>query len=280
FKLQIMIYHSYTFFCTPNQSEILIAILSENNFEGFQEEENSLTAYISSEEKIAEVLIQQVESFGIKFPSPEIIPDKNWNEEWESKITPIEIYDLVLVRTEFHPVEKKFPFEIIIQPKMSFGTGHHATTHMMIELMLENKNDFKDAAVFDFGAGTGILSIMAGQLGAKEILSIDNEDWAYENMIENFARNNSTHCIPQLANQPPATENKFDIILANINRNVILEFLPALKQTLKPLGIIFCSGFLPEDEIVIMQAAEKLNLKFSARKFRENWMVLVFKNTN
>lgn len=162
---------------------------------------------------------------------------------------------------------------------MSFGTGHHATTHMMIEFMLENKYDFKDATVFDFGAGTGILSIMAEQLGAKEILSIDNEEWAYENMIENFARNNSMHCTPQLANHPPETENKFDIILANINRNVILEFLPALKQTLKPLGIIFCSGFLPEDEIVIMQAAEKLNLKFIARKFRENWMALVFKNT-
>ncbi len=274
-----MIYHSYKFSCTISQSEILIALLSENNFEGFQEEENFLTAYISSDENISAELIQQIESFGIKFPSPEIIPDKNWNEEWESKITPIEINDLVLIRTEFHNVEKNFPYEIIIQPKMSFGTGHHATTHMMIELMLENKNDFKDATVFDFGAGTGILSIMAEQLGAKEILSIDNEDWAFENMIENYARNKSVKCIPVLSDKPPASENKFDIILANINRNVILEFLPALKQTLKPLGNIFCSGFLPEDEIVIMQAAEKLNLKFSNRKFRENWMALVFKNT-
>lgn len=271
---------SFKFKCTPEQSEILIAILSEKNFEGFQEEQNCLTAYISSSEKISEELIQQIEAFGINFPSPDIIPDKNWNEEWESKITPIEINDLVLIRTEFHRVEKKFPFEIIIQPKMSFGTGHHATTHMMIELMMEIKNDFKDASVFDFGAGTGILSIMAEQLGAKEILSIDNEEWAYENMIENFARNKSVKCIPELSDKPPATENKFDIILANINRNVILEFLPALKQTLKPLGIIFCSGFLPEDEIVIMQTAEKLNLKFSTRKFRENWMALVFKNTS
>lgn len=162
---------------------------------------------------------------------------------------------------------------------MSFGTGHHATTHMMIELMLENKNDFIDAAVFDFGAGTGILSIMAEQLGANKILSIDNEEWAYENMIENFARNKSVKCLPELSDKPPVIEKKFDIILANINRNVILEFLPVLKQTLKPLGIIFCSGFLPEDEIVIMQAAEKLNLKYSNRKFHENWMALVFKNT-
>ncbi len=271
---------SFRFLCSSEESEILIAILSENNFEGFQEEENSLTAYISSNENIPYELLQQVESFGIKFPSHEIVPDKNWNEEWESKITPIEINDGVLIRTEFHRVEKKFPYEIIIQPKMSFGTGHHGTTHMMIELMLENKNVFKDSTVFDFGARTGILSIMAEQLGAKEILSIDNEEWAYKNMLENFSRNNSTHCTPQLANQPPSTENKFDIILANINRNVISEFLPSLKQTLKPLGIIFCSGFLPEDEIVIMQEAEILNLKFSNRKFRENWMALLLKNTN
>ena len=112
-----MKFNSYNFLCTPSQSEILIAILSEYNFEGFQEEENNLIAYISSTEKISDELLQQVESFGIKFPSPEIIPDKNWNEEWESKISPIEINDTVLIRTEFHRVEKKFQFEIIIQPK-------------------------------------------------------------------------------------------------------------------------------------------------------------------
>ncbi len=272
-----MIFSSFKFSCTPEQSEILIAILSGNNFEGFLEDENYLTAYVPSEEKITDELMEQIKSLGINFPLPEIIPEKNWNEEWESKITPIEIDGQVLIRTEFHAVEKKFPYEIIIQPKMSFGTGHHATTHMMIELMLENKNDFINTTVFDFGAGTGILSIMAEQLGAKEILSIDNEEWAYKNMIENFARNNSNHCMPQLSNQPLMSENKFDIIIANINRNVILEFLSSLSHSLKPNGLLFCSGFLPEDEKVIKESAENITLNFIDRKLRNNWVALIFK---
>ncbi len=272
-----MNFFSFKFSCSPEQSDILIAVLSENGFEGFLEEENFLTAYSTSEKNITEALIQKLAQIGIAIPKPELVPDKNWNEEWESKITPIEINNEVLIRTTFHSVEKHFPIEIIIEPKMSFGTGHHATTHMMVELMLINRISFKGATVFDFGAGTGILSVMAEKLGSLEVQAMDHEHWAYENMLENFERNKTAKCIPILADQPVLESEKFDIILANINRNVILEFLPSLSNNLKPNGLLFCSGFLPEDEIAITQSAENLTLKFIDRKFQDNWMAMIFK---
>ena len=271
-----MKFHSYRFECNQNVSEILVALLSENNFSGFSEEENSLVAFISEDEKISEELISQIESLKIKFPSAEIIPDKNWNEEWESKISPIEIDDEVLVRTTFHKTEKKFPIEIIIQPKMSFGTGHHATTFMMIQLMLNYRNDFVGAKIFDFGAGTGILSIAAEKLGAKNILAIDNEEWAYENMIENFEMNKCANCIPQYFNQPPSSGNEFDIILANINRNVILEFLSPLQKLLKQEGKMFCSGFLPSDKEMIIEHAGNNSLSPVTSLEKDNWCAIVF----
>ena len=272
-----MNFFSFKFSCSPEQSDILIAVLSENGFEGFLEEENFLTAYSTSEKNITEALIQKLAQIGIAIPKPELVPDKNWNEEWESKITPIEINNEVLIRTTFHSVEKHFPIEIIIEPKMSFGTGHHATTHMMVELMLMNRISFKGATVFDFGAGTGILSVMAEKLGSLEVQAMDHEHWAYENMLENFERNKTAKCIPILADQPVLESEKFDIILANINRNVILEFLPSLSNNLKPNGLLFCSGFLPEDEIAITQPAENLTLKFIDKKFQDNWMSMIFK---
>lgn len=272
-----MNFSSFKFSCSTEQSDILIAVLSENGFEGFLEEENFLTAYSTSEKNISEALIQKLTQIGIAIPKPELVPDKNWNEEWESKITPIEINNEVLIRTTFHNVEKHFPIEIIIEPKMSFGTGHHATTHMMVELMLINRISFKGATVFDFGAGTGILSVMAEKLGSLEVQAMDHEHWAYENMLENFERNKTAKCIPILADQPVLESEKFDIILANINRNVILEFLPSLSNNLKPNGLLFCSGFLPEDEIAITQSAENLTLKFIDRKFQDNWMAMIFK---
>lgn len=243
------------------------------------EEENSLTAFISSEEKISDSLIQQLDLLEINFPEPRLIEEKNWNEEWEKNFEPIEVDDEVLVRAPFHRVEKKFLLEIIIEPKMSFGTGHHATTYMMIQFMLEHKNDFREAEVFDFGAGTGILSVLAGKLGAKNVLSIDHEEWAFENMKENFLKNNSIHCLPVLADCPPDEAERFDIILANINRNVIVEFFPLLQKLLKPNGKLFCSGFLPVDEVVITLHAEKINLKPVAHKTKDNWSAIVFQKS-
>ena len=255
---------------------MLIALLSENNFSGFIEEENSLVAFIPETEKIPRELINQIDALGIRFPTPEIIHEKNWNEEWESKISPIEIEHEVLVRTIFHNSEKNFPIEIIIQPKMSFGTGHHATTHMMIQLMLKYRSNFPTANVFDFGAGTGILSIMAEKLGAKKILAIDNEEWAYENMIENFEMNKCANCIPQYFNQPPSSGNEFDIILANINRNVILEFLSPLQKLLKQEGKMFCSGFLPSDKEMIIEHAGNNSLSPVTSLEKDNWCAIVF----
>ncbi|TSA51644.1 MAG: 50S ribosomal protein L11 methyltransferase [Sphingobacteriales bacterium] len=274
-----MNHQSYSFSCNQQQSDLLIALLSHNNFSGFLEEENSLTAFISADEKISDSLIQQLELLGINFPQPKLIAEKNWNEEWEKNFEPIEVEDEVLVRAAFHRVEKKFPFEIIIDPKMSFGTGHHATTYMMIQFMLEHKNDFHGSDVFDFGAGTGILSVMAEKLGAKNVLSIDHEEWAFENMKENFLKNNSVHCNALLADCPPDVSEKFDIILANINRNVIVEFFPSLQKLLKSSGKLFCSGFLPVDEVVITLQAEKINLKPVAHKTKDNWSAIVFQKS-
>ncbi len=269
----------YTLFEFRTQNEVeqswLISILSDFGFEGFEETNSSLKAYTISPEitdlKITEILYDNDLSH-ISFSSSGI-PDKNWNEEWEKNFSPVVIAELVGIRAPFHP-PLGTQFELIIEPKMSFGTGHHPTTALMAQLML--KKNFSSKNVLDFGSGTGVLAILAEKLKAKSIIALDNEEWAYNNCIENIARNNCVNIQCIKGNEQSMPLSKFDVILANINRHVILKNISSWKSLLSQNGILLVSGILLNDEKdIIGKAAENgFTLKNVLRN--EGWVAIAF----
>jgi len=185
------------------------------------------------------------------------------------------VNDYVAIRADFHKPITNTKFEIVITPKMSFGTGHHATTYMMIELM--KGIDLKGKSVLDFGTGTGILAILAAKSEAKNILAIDNDEWSIANAKENFVKNNCTKINLRRASDT-ASEMKFDVILANINKNVILENLVLLREQLNKGGQILLSGLLEDDKEEILSIATQLNLKLKKELIRSNWIALQLHN--
>ncbi|MEP7317942.1 MAG: 50S ribosomal protein L11 methyltransferase [Panacibacter sp.] len=259
---------------SAEQSEILIAQLSELGFEGFEESGNALDAFISeaafNEDETNEIVAAQNLTF-----SKNILEQKNWNEEWEKNFEPVTVDDFVTVRAEFHEPAKNVEHEIIITPKMSFGTGHHATTYLMLQQM--RQINFENKSVFDFGTGTGILSVLAEKLGAKTVFAVDNDDWSISNAAENIAGNNCRDIQLQLCDSP-VFEQQFDVILANINKNVILQFLATLIQGLAINGHLLVSGLLAEDENDILLAASGLGLKYSGTVVRDKWICIHFCN--
>ncbi|MES2431845.1 MAG: 50S ribosomal protein L11 methyltransferase [Bacteroidota bacterium] len=230
------------------QADQLIALLSEQNFEGFEEEDNSLKAFIPenlfSEDEFAET-VKIFPSIAYTKTSVENI---NWNQQWESDYQPVIVDDFVGVRAHFHQPIENVEHQIIITPKMSFGTGHHATTHLMMQQM--RKIDFKNKSVLDFGTGTGVLAILAEKLGASKIFAIDNDEWSITNTIENIQRNNASKIIVELHNEIPVDE-KYDIILANINLNVISANVEAINRVSDLRTNVLLSGFLKENEAEI-----------------------------
>jgi len=255
---------------SQEQSDVLIAQLSEIGFEGFEEEENKLKAFITSGD-FDDKLLQDISTSSQLDFSKTIIEETNWNQVWESNFDPVIVDDFVAVRADFHEPIKDVQFEIIITPKMSFGTGHHATTYMMMQQMKEI--DFANKSVFDFGTGTGVLAILAEKSGAKKILAIDNDSWSIDNADENIKRNNCTKIELKLAGNA-AMDGNFDIILANINKNVILDNFEMLAKQLSPGGFLLLSGLLVEDEQDILAASIKLNLLFLNKAQRHNWLFL------
>ena len=217
---------NYSLFEFHTRSEIerswLISILTDYDFEGFEETSATLKGYVPSEkittDKVADILAQNDFTY-IQFSTEDIEP-RNWNEEWEKNFEPVQIANRVSIRAPFHAAQPA-DYEIIIEPKMSFGTGHHATTAAMIELML--KENFINKTVLDFGSGTGVLAILAKKLNAKKVIAIDNEEWAYYNCIENMQRNNCADIICIHGDDNFEFTENFDAVLANINRNVILK---------------------------------------------------------
>lgn len=254
------------------QQEELIALLSDYDPSGFEEKENELIAYFN-EPDFDEAIKHIIKGYDY---SINIIEEKNWNEEWERNFQPVKVGNFAAVRADFHAPINDVQYEIIITPKMSFGTGHHATTYMMMEQMKDI--DFKHKTVFDFGTGTGILAILAEKSGASNIIAIDVDDWSIENAKENFERNNCSKIDVSLSSGIPAQQ--FDIILANINRNVILQYLPELKKAVKPKGYILFSGLLSTDEQDILKACNALSLQLIRQKERNNWISLLFVNEN
>lgn len=264
---------------TPEMAEILIAELVEVGYDSFQETETGLDAYVDqdifSEDVLKEIL--QKYSFEEKIPyTVGLLEDKNWNEEWEKNFPPVIIGDECIVRASFHHPEKPYKYDIVINPKMSFGTGHHETTSMMLEHQLET--DHQDKTVMDAGSGTGILAIMASKRGARLVDAFDIEDWAFENLKENAILNGCSNILISQGEVVRANlrESQYDLILANINRNVLLDEMPEYTKRLKSSGKLILSGFYTEDIPLLEERAGEFGLKKTSFKQKNNWASLVF----
>ncbi|WP_418513303.1 50S ribosomal protein L11 methyltransferase [Corallibacter sp.] len=275
-----MIYISYSFEVKPLQPavEILIAELGFAGFESFVETEEGVTAYIQKEAWTADILddIQILNSSEFEISHTfEEIEQTNWNEEWEKNFSPIVVDDVCAVRAPFH---EKFntDYDIVIEPKMSFGTGHHETTHMMIQHIL--KNDFTNKSVLDMGCGTGVLAILAEMKGAKPIDAIDIDNWCYLNSLENVERNNCENITVIEGDAGLLVNKSYDIIIANINRNILLNDLKKYATCLKPKGLLFLSGFYKDDISVIEETCNKLGLNHVETLEKNQWVALKFIN--
>lgn len=257
-------------------SEILIAELGSLGFESFVENEDGVTAYILKEEfkenMLTEVRILDSDEFKISYSSSEI-QQVNWNEEWEKNFQPIVVDDICSVRAPFHP-KPETEFDIVIEPKMSFGTGHHATTHMMIQFIL--KNEWKGKSVLDMGCGTGVLAILCSQKGANPVEAIDIDNWCYLNTMENIERNNVPEISVKEGGAELLGEKKYDVIIANINRNILLNDMQKYVSVLQPDGDLYLSGFYKEDIPIIQEACEKLGLKFQENLEKDKWVAVKF----
>ena len=278
-----IIYIGYDFKVTPLHSrsvgiEILIAELGYAGFESFVETEDGVTAYIQKEEWnesiLNDVQILNSEEFKIEYEFNEI-EQTNWNEEWEKNFSPIVVDNLCTIRAPFHekPTTK---YDIIIEPKMSFGTGHHETTHMMIQYILNN--DFTNKSVLDMGCGTGVLAILAEKKGAKILDAIDYDNWCYLNSLENVERNNCENITVIEGDASVLAGKKYDIIIANINRNILLNDMATYVSCLNKNGVLFLSGFYNDDIPVIQEACENQMLKFAEKLERNHWVALKFLN--
>lgn len=271
-------YKIVNFDATNGQNEILIALLSQLNYDSFEEvNDNTLKAYVLknnfNKTEVEKMLLAIPRLSGLHFSVADL-ENKNWNEEWEKNFKPIKISDECVVRAPFHQ-KTNAAFELLIEPKMAFGTGHHATTEMMLKLMLNI--DFNKKEVLDFGAGTGILSLLASKKGANTIVANDIEEPAYENIIENATLNNCTNITAlcgDFAVLPP--HKKYDIILANVTANIIKQNFSHLLSLLKVGGTILFSGILPEQSSQIENLAQ--NLTLINKLEQNNWIALQYKN--
>tara|TARA_B100001287_G_scaffold225876_1_gene195479 strand:- start:4640 stop:5470 length:831 start_codon:yes stop_codon:yes gene_type:complete len=259
-------------------SEILSAYLAEIDFEGFYEKDNSLHAFISkskySKGKFDQVLALITSETKVEFSFYEL-PQQNWNALWESNFEPVYIENRLAIIAPFHVIESSFERTIIIEPKMSFGTGHHQTTYMMCESIL-NASLLKKT-ILDMGSGTGILAILCEMEGAKKILAVDNDPWSVENCKRNVLVNNCTRIQSVLGDIQAITGHLFDAIFANINKNILLSHMPNYVKVLNSNGFLYLSGFFGSDAQEIIDFAEGLGLSTFSKKEREGWCMLVLK---
>ncbi|MBO6880608.1 50S ribosomal protein L11 methyltransferase [Winogradskyella sp.] len=273
------IYIGYDFKVEPLQpaTEILIAELGYAGFESFVENNSGVTAYIQKEDWNKNILddihILNSNEFKITNEFNEI-EQTNWNAEWEKNFKPIVVDDLVTVRAPFHD-KPNTKYDLIIEPKMSFGTGHHETTHMMIQHIL--KNDFKDKSVLDMGCGTGVLAILAEKVGATKLDAVDIDNWCYVNSLENVERNQCENISVHEGDVSFLQNQKYDCIIANINRNILLQDIPAYAKSLNKSGKLFLSGFYEDDLALITQKCLENNLIFEDKTLKNRWIAAQFK---
>lgn len=262
--------------CDESYRDIIIAELGVAGFESFWETEDGLNAYISKseydEELLKAVLTKYQSLTSISFEAQDL-KEKNWNEEWEKNYDPIIVDDKIFVGASFHQATRHFSYQILINPRMSFGTGHHETTYLMLSYQLEIAQNQKK--VLDLGCGTGILAIMAAKCGATKIVAVDNNDWAIENCKDNIVQNQaSIELLHGTIEEVPA--QKFDIVLANINRNVLLEESPKYLEYLADHGTLIMSGFYNHDIGEITKVIEPKGWKVESQKERNQWCALKF----
>ena len=257
---------------SEEQNEIIIAQLSDLPFNTFEETTTGVKAYIPETDwntALEEELTERSQDFNFTFQKT-FIPYQNWNQVWESNFQPIKVDDFVGLRADFHPPTEGVVFDLVINPKMAFGTGHHETTYMVMQLM--RNLDFKGKKVLDYGCGTGILAILASKLGANPIEAVDIEIASYENTIENSDINDVHNIQPFCGTLDVIPSSDFDIILANINRNVILYSFSDLKKRVKKEGTLLISGFLKQDEHILLDAAAREGFTHLETKQRGNWL--------
>lgn len=273
-----MNYKEYVFKVTPvlPGREVLIAELSELNFESFVEEPDGLKAYIQEEgptkEEIEGLMAFQIEGTSVEVTISDVARE-NWNAKWESDFQPIFVGDDVVVRAPFHE-KTSAQYDLLIQPKMSFGTGHHDTTWLMMERMLSM--DLEGKAVLDMGSGTGVLAILAEKRGASKVDAIDIDDWSQENCQENADLNGCKLIKAEIGDAALLPGRAFDVVLANINRNVLVTDMPVYSSVLNPNGLLQLSGFFPTDQDILVASATENGLTFVAGKERNGWMTLGF----
>ena len=253
--------------------DMLMALLSDIGYDGFEETDQALFAYIGQDVYDESELNDRISALDITYDI-EVIPAQNWNALWESNFQPVIVDNFCTIRAHFHDIEVVTPYDIIITPKMSFGTGHHATTQLVIMQMEEI--DFLGKAVLDFGTGTGVLAILAEMKGAMQVVGLDNDEWSIENARENVVRNDCKKIT--IRNEPIESipDSTFDIILANINRHILLQYMDNLYRKLKISGIIVMSGLLTEDKDTITEAATKNGLHFVKFTEQNNWISIYF----
>jgi ribosomal protein L11 methyltransferase len=272
------IYISYTFKIHPKEpaTEILVAELGEIGFESFVENEEGLIAYIQqtdwNENILDDVFILNSNEFSISYEM-EVIEQTNWNSEWEKNFNPIQVDNLVSIRAPFHE-NPNLKYDIVIEPKMSFGTGHHETTHMMVQHLLDL--DLTNKKVLDMGCGTGILAIFAEMKGAKLIDAIDIDNWCYLNSVENVERNNCSNIDVYEGDALLLINKKYDVIIANINRNILLNDMQAYMNCLNDNGTLLLSGFYQEDIPIIDAEVSKFQFKIDKIIERNNWVALKY----
>jgi len=269
-----MSYIAITMRAGAEQTDLLIAQLSELKYEGFEEQPDTLVAYIPAVDFDEAALQEQLQSHGVTYTKETILPT-NWNALWESNFEPVQVDDFCGIRADFHPPFDPQPaYEIVITPKMAFGTGHHATTASMIKLM--QGLDFTGKAVFDFGTGTGILAILAEMMGAATADAIDYDEWSVNNTLENITANGMSKVKVWQADKLDAITGKYDILLANINYNILLQFMGDMKKLVKSGGKLLLSGILPTDEENIAAAAVSNGFIQEGRIEKDNWLALQF----
>lgn len=262
----------FDFTVDDDQAEILLAFLADLPFHAFETEERLIKAYLNQDQVAPDLLksveaLQKTLNFTFQYQQLE---DQNWNAIWEASFQPIRVDDFVNIRASFHPPAKDVSFDLLINPEMAFGTGHHATTFMMIQFM--EHLDFAQAKVLDYGCGTGILAILAAKLGASIIDAVDIETAAFENTVVNSQLNNTPQVQAIHGTLDDIHDDNYDIILANINRNVILASLPALKKQIKPAGQLLLSGILDSDWEMVKQEALRCGFKYVKHLSKDAWI--------
>jgi ribosomal protein L11 methyltransferase len=254
-------------------AEILMARLGELGFESFQETSEGLLAYIPAHDFDPSILnTEELWPADIEVNYTwRTVPDENWNAVWESNFEPVTIAGRCHIRAPFHPVRSDMEFEIVIEPKMSFGTAHHETTSQMIEVLLDA--DLAGKNVLDMGCGTGVLAILAAMRRAAEVTAIDNDEWAYHNALENVIRNKQPGINVYQGDAGMLENMKFDVIIANINRNILLSDMQSYVNCLDSGGLLLMSGFYREDLQLITEKAAALNMRHTDHRVKNNWVV-------